>query len=60
MKYSLVIAPRELTHAIASGSNRLVKTIYGKDVMGVYYRVKTVEHQENPRRVFTKGSGEIL
>src|SRR5680860_980206 len=60
MKYSLVIAPRALTHAITTESKRLLKNIYGKDVEGVYYRVKTVEQQENPRRVFMKGDGEIL
>lgn len=60
MEYVIVIAPRVLTQTINSESKRIIKEVYGKDTKGVYYRIKTAQHQKNPRRVFTKGNGEIL
>lgn len=60
MEYLLAIAPTELTNPIISESKRLIKEIYQKETSGVYYRIKTEQHQDNPRRVFIKGKGEIL
>jgi 2'-5' RNA ligase len=60
MKYLLVIAPRLISNSIVSESKRLVKTIYGKEINGIYYRAVTVKTQENPRRMFLNGNREIL
>lgn len=60
MKCLLVIAPRIISSVIVSESKRIVKTVYGKKINGVYYRVKSVNTQENSRRMFIEGNGEIL
>lgn len=60
MKYLLVIAPRVISNVIISECKRIVKAIYGREINSIYYRVKTLRTQENPRRMFMDGDGEIL
>lgn len=60
MKYYLVITPQPLIDALLSESQRLVKTIYDKEVTQLYYRVQTRQILDNPRRLFVKGDGQIF
>ena len=59
-KYYLVISPETLRDTLVSESKRLMKDIYGKEVGNIYYRVKTKDQLENPRRLFIKGDGRVL
>ncbi|SRR5258708_1873814 len=59
MKYLLIIVPI-ISNVIVSESKRIVKTIYGNEINGIYYRIKTVKTQKNSRRMFLNGNGEIL
>jgi len=60
MKYYFVLSPISLEQSLISESKRLMKTIYDKDVNNIYYRVKTKNILDNPRRLFIKGDGRVL
>ena len=60
MKYYFAISPKSLEDALISESKRLMKEVYGKEVEKIYYRVKTKDRLDNPRRLFIKGDGKVL
>jgi 2'-5' RNA ligase len=60
MKYYLVISPKTLEDSLISESKRLMENIYSKEVKAIYYRVKTKDKLDNPRRLFIKGNGKVL
>jgi len=60
MKYYLAISPKSLEDTLISESKRLVKEVYNKKVKKIYYRVKTKDRLDNPRRLFIKGDGRVL
>lgn len=37
-----------------------MKEVYGREVEKIYYRVKTKDKLDNPRRLFIKGGGRVL
>jgi 2'-5' RNA ligase len=60
MTYYLIISPKALEETLISESKRLMKDVYGKNVENIYYRVKTTDKLENPRKLFIKGDGRIV
>jgi len=60
MKYYFVISPKSLGDSLKSESKRLMAEVYGKKVNKIYYRVKTKDKLDNPRRLFIKGDGRII
>lgn len=60
MSYFFGISPKSLENAIISESKRLMKEVYGKKVEKIYYRIKTKNQLDNPRRLFIKGDGRIM
>ncbi len=60
MKYYLVISPKSLENSLISESKKLMREVYDKKVAKIYYRVKTKNQLDNPRRLFIKGDGRVL
>ena len=60
MQVSIVISPKELEERIISESKRIVKKIYGQNISGILYRIKTKQKPDNPRKVFIRGNGDVL
>jgi len=60
MKYYFAISPKSLEDALIFESKRLMREVYGKEVEKIYYRVKTKDQLDNPRRLFIKGDGRVL
>lgn len=60
MKYYLTISPKSLENTLISESKRLMRKVYGKKVEKIYYRIKTKDKLDNPRRLFIKGDGKVL
>lgn len=60
MKYYFVISPKSLEDALIFESKRLMGKVYGKEVEKIYYRVKTKNQLDNPRRLFIKGDGKVV
>jgi len=60
MKYYFAISPKSLEDDLISESKRLMSEVYNKKVEKIYYRVKTKNQLDNPRRSFIKGNGAIL
>ncbi len=60
MKYYFVISPKLLENVLTPESKRLMKEIYNKKVTSLYYRIKTKQQLDNPRRLFIKGDGQVI
>jgi 2'-5' RNA ligase len=60
MKYFFAISPKSLEDALISESKRLMREMYGKKVERIYYRVRTKNRLDNPRRLFIKGDGKVV
>jgi 2'-5' RNA ligase len=61
MKYAVWLVPPEPWYSkIADTSRQIVKDTYGKDVRGIYYRVKTKLKNDNNRKLFIPGIGNIF
>lgn len=60
MKYFFAISPKSLEDTLISESKRLMGEVYGKKVERIYYRVRTKDRLDNPRRLFIKGDGRVV
>ncbi len=60
MEYSFAILPTSLKNTLISESKRLMNKVYGKKVKKIYYRVKTKDYLDNPRRLFFRGDGRVI
>lgn len=60
-EYRIMIHPSgELHEPLKEQLSRIAKDIYRKETDDVIYRIKTVEKQSNPRKLFVPGEGEII
>jgi len=60
MKYYVVISPNKLISKILKESKKIQSQVYGQEGNEIYFRVKTGEKRDNPRRMFLKGDGRIV
>lgn len=60
MKYYIVISPQKLMTSILKESKEIQRKVYSINGTGIFFRVKTVEKLDNPRRLFLKGDGRIV
>lgn len=61
LEYRVMIHPSgDLENALKEQLEIVAKDVYGKETNNVIFRVKTIEEQTNPRKLFIPGDGEIF
>ncbi len=61
MEYRVMLHPAgEVESVVSKQLRKVAKTVFNKDTSNVVYRVKTVNRQTNPRKLYVKGDGNII
>lgn len=60
-EYRVMLHPSsELEKAVRKQLEKIAEDVYGKKTDDVIFRVKTVEKQTNPRKIFIPGNGDVV
>jgi 2'-5' RNA ligase len=60
MKDYIVVYPEALIALVLAESKKIQKEIYSQEGSEIYFRIKTKDKIDNPRRFFFKGDGRII